>query len=256
MQIKVKGSIEAALQRFGDMVSGSALRAAAGVKHHGEIASATIGDDSSAGIAVDENNRDVWLTITDVLSGLKEVARLFVPAGVLFRLPRKGDGAHLIRGRKMRAPGAALAIPDGGDGSSSVVPGWDDGSSLDDNNSGIFLPEGWHVESTSDRIRLVANSGGTKSIVELQTNGNIVITPAPGQTVQIAGNAHPLPLWDTFESDLRSVISDVLTALTTPCVNGAPLILAAPPSPAFTQITAFLVALAAHTYESQVAKNG
>lgn len=36
----------------------------------------------------------------------------------------------------------------------------------------------------------------------LDKNGNLIATPAGSGTVQLGGNAHPLPLWDTFENSL------------------------------------------------------
>lgn len=248
---KPKFSLEAALSQFQDLISGASMRAAANLKHLGEVVMASVGDGSSAGIDVDQNNHDVWLRWTDVLSGLTDVGRLFVPGGVLFRLPKLNDGAHVVRGRKMRGPGASLVMPDGGDGSSATVPGWDDGTNLDANNAGIKLPEGWHIESTGDRVRLVANSGGTKCVVELQKGGSIVLTPASGQTIQLGGTAHPLPKWDTFQAALNTFFNQF---------SGSSAIVVTTsgiPSPALVSAAQTIqTALGNGSYNSQVAKNG
>lgn len=220
--MKLKGSLQAALQVLGEMTSGAVTRAIANIKPLGEIASVFIGSGDDAGIDVDSGKKDVWVAFADVLSGLGGVGRLFVPAGVLFRLPHAGDGAHVIAGRKMKGPGASLVIPDGGDGSTAVVPGWDDGADLDDGNSGILLPEGFHVESSGDRVRIVANSGGTKSVVELQKGGKITITAFAGQNLELNGNTY------------TAVLGELLLAAFNAHTHGTPV---GPSSPPVTPLT-------------------
>jgi len=197
-------SLESAFQQLKEMLSGAALRAVAGLKDAGAIATAIVGDDTAQPHTVHSQKHDVWTLFTDVLTGISGVGRLYAPAGVLWRFTPKGMGAIVVRARKMLGAGAALVIPDGGDGSSQVVPGFDDGTNLDKDNAGIFLPEGWHIESTGDRVRLVANSGGTKCIVELQKGGSIVITPSSGQTVQVGGNAQSGVRGEDLETWLMS----------------------------------------------------
>src|SRR5262245_15189824 len=67
----------------------------------------------------------------------------------------------------------------------------------------------------------------------LDERGNLIATPAVVNgaqgTVQIGGDGHPLPLWDTAEADLVDVLSAILKALTSPCVNGKPLYPPVPP---------------------------
>lgn len=243
---RMKDSLEAALAVLGDLVSGAAFRAAADLKHVGEVVQAFVGDGNDAGIDIDQNKKDVWLTFTDVLSGMKDVGRLFIPAQILFRVPRANDGAHVVRGRKMRGPGASLVMPDGGDGSSSVVPGWDDNTNLDKNNAGILLPEGFHLESTGDRVRIVANSGGTKSVIELQKGGKITITAAGGQVVEVNGNSSKAIL-DTLLADLATALGYIPTGASTTYPGLVPNV---------TQWAAFITKLTSGAYQSNNVKYG
>lgn len=220
--MKRRESVPAHLHVLGDLLSGASLRATAAIKHVGEIAAVFIGDGNDAGIDVDSDKKDVWVGFTDLLSGLAGVGRLFIPAGILFRLPHAGDGGHVASGRKMRGPGASLVIPDGGDGKTAVVPGWDDGADLDDNNSGVMLPEGFHVESKGDRVRIVANSGGTKSVVELQKGGKITITAFAGQNLELNGNTY------------TAVLGELLLAAFNAHTHGTPV---GPSSPPVTPLT-------------------
>ena len=247
----IKESLGAAFGELKELLSGAAIRSIANIREMGEVALATIGDSTT-----DDQKRHVLITFTDVLNGLGDLGRLFVPAGILWRIPLKGEGSHVVRGRKMRGPGAALVMPDGGDGSASAVPGWDDGTNLDGSNAGIKLPEGLHLESTGDRVRIVSNSGGTKAVIEIQKSGAIVITPASGQTVQIAGNAYSLPKLETLLADFATnwnLLVGVLNAGTqgTPVaqtLTGLAAVLA--------QLQQFGTNLAGATYKSTNAKNG
>jgi hypothetical protein len=188
--MRVNESLEAAFQQLKEMFSGATSRAVAGIRDLGEVLVATVGDDTSDTHAVHDQKHDIWTRFTDVLTGLSDFGRLYIPAGILFRLTPKGMGAHVIRGRKMRGPGASLVIPDGGDGDAAVVPGFDD-SDLDENNTGILLPEGFHVESQNDRVRIVANSsganGGSKSVFEMAQDGSATMQ-ASGATIAIGSD--------------------------------------------------------------------
>jgi len=97
----------------------------------------------------------------------------------------------------------------------------------------------------SGAITLTDKSGAT---VKLDGTGNIILTPAIGKTAQVAGAGHPLPLWDTFLTDLATFISDILVGT----VGGPTKQL---PANA-TSIAAFLTKVQAATYNSTVASNG
>lgn len=91
---------------------------------------------------------------------------------------------------------------------------------------------------------LIYNGPGCQ--VYLDQNGNVIITPTGSGTVQIAGNSHPLPKWDTFESALKGALATIVAS------NGGGNVL----SDGGTTMTAFTTALANHTYESTKATNG
>jgi hypothetical protein len=147
-------------------------------------------------------------------------------------------GPFGFRSRPMNGAGG-LMVKLGGEGGSAFVFGFRD------RQYEIAVELG-------ESVAFSASGANTK----WDKDGNIISTPTGAGKVQLGGDAHPLPLWDTFETDLKTVINLVLTALTTNCVNGAPLVIAVPPSPAFTTISTFLAELAAHTYESEKATNG
>lgn len=202
MPRRSKGSMEAAFQQLKEMFSGATLRAVADIKERGEVLIASVGDSTSDTHDVEQNNRDIWVRFTDLFTGMSELGRLYAPAGILWRLTPKGQGAHVIRARKMRGPGGALVIPDGGDGATNdVVPGW-----LSKDLSGISLPEGFEIESTGDQIKLVANSGGTSATfvvgkdgtitatssgnatLTLNKDGSVSVNAAPGKDITFSGN--------------------------------------------------------------------
>jgi hypothetical protein len=81
----------------------------------------------------------------------------------------------------------------------------------------------------------------------LDKDGNVIITPGAGKTVQIAGSTHPLPLWDTFESDLMNALATIPKTPSTPYPGL---------SDGGTLMTTLTSRLAGGSYESTKAKNG
>lgn len=111
----------------------------------------------------------------------------------------------------------------------------------------------------------VANEAGAVS--KWDKDGKISHTAKAGQIVTINGEDYALPRWDHFlsgnivptapgtpYSSLAGALTHILTALTTPCVNGAPLI--APATPALVNLTDFIARVSAAEYKSTKAKNG
>jgi hypothetical protein len=178
---KSKSSLTAAMAELREILSGPSLRAAAGIKDEGEIMTAVIGDDSTNVHDVHEKKRDVWTRFTDVLTGISYVGRLIAPAGILWRAPDKGDGALVIRGRKMNAPGAALVIPDGGDGrTDNVVPDWFPA------DAGIMEPAKiLRLESAKDAVVIKSNTGDTVAIVSLNKDGSVRVEAAGGKDATV-----------------------------------------------------------------------
>lgn len=234
------------------------LRAVAGIVDMGELVLATFGDPDGGGVAtVADDKSDVWVEgqcATDDVPTGKETSRLFIPMNMLFRLPKAGESYIIARGKDAAGPGKSYALY-GDCGAANQVPGWDDGTNLDANNPGIFLPEGMHIESTGDRVRIVANSGGTKSSVELLANGSIVLTPAAGQTVQLGGTAHKAVL-DTLLTDFATNWNLLLTVLGagtqgTPAAQTLTAL-----AGALTALQAFATNMTNGSYESLIVENG
>jgi hypothetical protein len=236
------------LEELKQVLSGATLRTIAGIVDVGEAILATFGDpDGGATAQVADDKSDVWVTgqcATDGVPTGKQVARLFIPMNMLFRLPKAGESYIELRGKDAAGPGKPYAIY-GDCGAANQVPGWDDGTNLDASNVGVFAAEGIHVESTGDRVRIVANSGGAKAVIEMQQGGSIVITPASGQTIQLGGTSHKAVL-DTLLSDLSTALGFIPAA-------------AAPAWPGVTNSVswaAFLTKLTSGAYQSQVVENG
>jgi len=160
---KPKGSLEVALQRFGDLMSGPALREIINLKRVGEVVRAVIGDGNSAGVDVASDKKDVWVTFTDILTGMQDIGRLFIPAGILWRAPSTNDAAHVVRGRKMRAPGGPLVMPDGGNGATAIVPDWFP------DEAGLYEPDkDLNVHAKKGDVILTSDTANARTV---QANG-------------------------------------------------------------------------------------
>jgi phage gp45-like len=81
----------------------------------------------------------------------------------------------------------------------------------------------------------------------LDQNGAITINAANGQTVNVNGNGHPLPVWDTFEADLKAALATIPKAAST-AYPGL--------SDSGTLMTTLTAKLGNSSYESTKAKNG
>jgi hypothetical protein len=108
------------------------------------------------------------------------LGRLYIPAGILFRRPKKGETAHVIRGRDLGGPGGSLIMPDGSDGNTEgYVPAW-----LDDDNCGVYsTDETVHVESKNKDV--VINAGG--ATIHITKDGAISIDAKNGQKLSLQG---------------------------------------------------------------------
>lgn len=148
-----------------ELVGGPMARMRAGITDIGEIFVGTVKDVSGAGDGpslIHQTFRDVWVHVVDLLTGQPVLARLMAPAGILWRLPKEGDGAYVVRGRKADGPGGPLAMVDGGDGATdNVVPQW-----LDSSNAGIYGDETQHVESAKGDVKVDASTSGKKVLLQ------------------------------------------------------------------------------------------
>jgi hypothetical protein len=108
------------------------------------------------------------------------LGRLFIPAGVLFRLPKKGETAVVLQPKDMRGSGGFLVLPDGSDGNTQdYLPEW-----LDEENCGVYATdEAVHVESKNKDV--IINAGGAE--IRITKDGEIRIDAKAGQKVKIQG---------------------------------------------------------------------
>lgn len=232
-----------------ELFSGPTLRALVGLVDVGSAFVAVIKDAAGGDPnKVHSQKRNAWTSFNDALSKHPGLGRLFVPAGILFRKPKQGETAHVLRGRKMNAPGSALVIPDGSDGATdNFLPSW----FADD--VGVCSDQVVHVESKKDKVVITANSGGTACSVTLNKDGSIDLTPASGKTVNVAGSTYAMPQWDDFATVLKTCTAAIklLVAATDPATvitlaNGIR-----------TAVIALDTAMqTASNYKSQNAKNG
>lgn len=168
------------------------LRAATDMADHGEVLLVVIG--ASEGGSVNQphdDKRDAW-TAGQEPSQLDRphVCRLYVPAGIVFRAPKKGETAHVLRAKDHGGPGAALMVPDGGDGSTALLPDW-----WGDNDSGMHAPAGetLHVSTKDQPVKIDAGgskdvvvNGGAKKVARVDDTvdcGTIAVTPGVGGTI-------------------------------------------------------------------------
>jgi hypothetical protein len=233
--------------------SGPLWQQLGGVRDHGEVIAGFVSNMGGGAVTeIASDNSDVHIhareSKADAVNtdgGRPLKGRLFIPMNVFYRLPQQNESVTFLRPADADGPGAPLALYGDG-GAKSTVPGWDDGTNLDANNSGIRLPEGFHIESTGDRVRIVANSGGTKCTIELQKGGAIVITPANGQTIQLGGTSHKAIL-DSLLADLATALGYIPTAAAATYPGLVPNVV---------QWAAFIAKLTSGAYQSTIVQNG
>lgn len=114
---------------------------------------------------------------------------------------------------------------------------------------GMSFLVGWRnsqYEVTLDKGEVaMANEAG--AVVKLDKDGNIIITPKAGQTIQIAGTSFSLLKTENFLDALKAALGTIPTAGAT---NWPGL------TDSGTLMTTLTSAITAGTYKSTVAKNG
>lgn len=131
---------------------------------------------------------------------------------------------------------------------------------------GILPTEGYGPQNLKDGETAIWSAAVERGM-HLTEDGDNKLGAASGQTVQVNGNDYKLPKWDHFlagnvtpiapgtpYASLAGALGIILTALTTPCVNGSPLI--APATPALANLTDFIARVSAAEYKSTKAENG
>jgi len=168
------------------VLTGAYIRTIAGIRDLGEIIAAYVTHPEGGSVTTIAPDRsDIYVKIIDAISDAPIIGRLFTPLNIMFRLPLNNDNVMVARGQDTHGPGASLVMHGMG-GTANTVPPW-----LDANNSGIYLSEGFLIESTKDKIIITSNSSGTPATVTLNKDGSIVLN---GGNLQVARATDPLTL--------------------------------------------------------------
>jgi hypothetical protein len=168
------------------------------------IGNAAGGDD----VDVADDKRDAWVHGTGAQTDHQVHGRLYNPAGIVFRKPKKGETAHTLRARGHGGPGDVLVVPDGGDGGENHLPGW-----YGDNDAGLSGDETMHVESRKADVKIDADT-------------------ANGKTVQIAGTSYAALKTDDFMTAFKAFVASLKTSVSVANVAAAATTLDATFTPA------------------------
>lgn len=175
---------EAGLDLLREALGAANLRALMGVVDVGRVTLAQVRALRGAAVTV-HDGRDLLVRVVDVLTELPMMARLHVPANILWRRPRAGESMAVVTPANINGPGGPVALYGDG-GAVGAVPPW-----LADDKSGIYAPETVRVESkegdvevhVADGHTVKLGAGATKSVTRQGDTvdcGTLVFTPNVG----------------------------------------------------------------------------
>jgi len=192
----------------------------AGTEHAGDVQTGSVEHPrGGAAVEVDEEKREVRVWVKDAVTGRPVLATLYAPGNVLWRKPPKGDSVNIVTGANTGGPGAATALHGDG-GNEDDVP-----EDLSDENTVLSPPAGdLLIQSRDGKVEIKSNrTGNTVATISLASGGGVSIDAASGQkitlnvsgagVVEIGGNSFKLPKWDTFVSQLSTILSNLNTQL-------------------------------------------
>lgn len=139
------------MENLRGVFSAGHLRALMGVRDAGRVALARVRN-ALGGAAVENDGRDLLVHVVDVLTNLPSLARLHVPANMLWRKPRDGETLTVLTPADINSPGGPVAVY-GDAGAANAVPPW-----LDD-KSGLYADETVRVESRSNDVEVHVADG-------------------------------------------------------------------------------------------------
>jgi hypothetical protein len=185
-----------------NMVTDAVERA---LSRSGEITFSRIGADGHDDVTVADDKRDAWATATDVLGEAKRSGRIYSPAGILFRKPKKDETAHVLRAKDCGGVGAELIVPDGGTGAANHLPDWYS------DKAGVYVDDQVvRIEAKNDDVEVQSGDGkivniqaGDKGIARQDDAihaGWLLVTPGvpPATTTVVAyqpyGPVPPVPV--------------------------------------------------------------
>ena len=169
------------------VLSGGHLRQLLGIRDTGRAFIAQVRN-TLGGAVTETNGADMFVHVVDVLSNLPTLARLHVPANILWRRPRADETCVVVQPDGVNSPGGPVALY-GDTGTADAPPPW-----LDD-ASGLYARETVRVESTDGNAvleggQVLLGPTATKSV---NRQGDTVdcgtlaftFTPTPGPTLSI-----------------------------------------------------------------------
>lgn len=169
------------------VLSGGHLRQLLGIRDSGRVFIAQVRN-LLGGDVTEAQGADLFVHVIDVLSGLPVLARLHVPANILWRRPRADETCVVLQPADINSPGGPVAVY-GDTGTADAPPPW-----LDD-ASGLYARETVRVESTDGNAVL---EGGQVLLGPTATKGvnrqgdavdcgtlAFTFTPSPGPSLSI-----------------------------------------------------------------------
>jgi hypothetical protein len=233
---------EADLQPFIEslraMLTGAWVRKAGEFRDLGELVLAKVGrPDDGPVCELDPDGTDVWVHFQGVLDDRPGTGKLFSIGNCFWRLPAKGSIVFVAKPSSatqiggLDGPGIPLVFF--GEGGPGALP-----ASLDDTNTVLSPPTGeLRLESRDDEVNLTSDTGN-------------------GKTVNANGTDYSGLKTETFESQLSTLLTDILTELAKG-TSGSPVAQQLVGIATITaKITAFAAKLGNGTFESDKFKHG
>lgn len=169
-----------------DAFSAANLRAMLGIVDTGRVLLGRLAASRGEPL-VEHDGKDLLVRVVDVLTNHPLLARLHVPANMLWRKPKAGETMAVVVPANIDHPGGPVALygDAGGDG---AVPSWVD------TKSGLFAPETVRVESADHDVEIEADgqiklgAGATKKVARENDSVRVTIPSGTTFTGTIAGS--------------------------------------------------------------------
>lgn len=169
-----------------DAFSAANLRAMMGIVDTGRVLLGRLAASRGEPL-VEHDGKDLLVRVVDVLTNHPLLARLHVPANILFRKPRAGETMAVVVPANLNQPGGPVALygDAGGDG---AVPPWFD------TKSGLYAPETVRVESKDGAVEVEAagqvklGASATKKVARETDTVRVTIPSGTTFTGTVAGN--------------------------------------------------------------------
>lgn len=148
---RARSNSAASFEALRSVFSAAHLRELMNLRDTGRVALARVRN-ALGGQVVDNDGRDLLVHVVDVLSGLPLLARLHVPANMLWRKPRDGETMAVVTPADINSPGGPVALY-GDAGGAGAVPPWVD------TKSGLYTDETVRIESANHDVEVHVKDG-------------------------------------------------------------------------------------------------